>query len=499
MTRLNRRDALIRGSALGVFLPFVNACAPKEAKTTETTTSGENGFMDGVRTAELIASGEMTASEAVEAAISRAEAVEPQINAIASETFDLARERAATSPQGQFGGVPTFIKDLFDWNKAPTYFGSQAFKGYVATQDEAASAAWRKAGMISLGKSTTPELGLTATTETLVTGESRNPWNLDHSTGGSSGGAGALVAARVVPFAHATDGGGSIRIPASCNGVFGLKPSRDRTYFRVEPQLPVSISVSHAETITVRDSVATFRVSQTGKFDDIGAISGPSTKRLRIGVLTSPATDVTVDPELITATERTAELCRELGHEVFEFKFPSGFDGQEFSDKFSLYWSAGAAQFVQQASEFTGKPPSPEIVEPLTLFLAQRFMERQGELEAAVQYLLGFKDIYDSWFSSMDVMLSPTLAELPLPIGTLGATTDPEEHFARVSSYASFTPPMNVSGAASMSVPLEWSESGLPIGMMFSGKQGDDEMLFELAYELEQARPWVNKVPPVHA
>ncbi len=495
MTHITRRQALVSGGALGAFLPMAAACAP--AKTANASPD-ESKFTDGVRMAELIAKGEMTALEAVNAAIDRAEAVEPKINAIASKMYDSARDMAASTPQGRLGGVPSFIKDLNDWKGAPTLYGSQAFKGYVAQSDHEISMAWRKAGIIPIGKSTSPELGLTATTETLVTGASRNPWNTDHSTGGSSGGAGALVAARVVPFAHATDGGGSIRIPASCNGVFGLKPSRGRTYLRAsEP--PVPISVSLAETLTVRDSVAVFRVNQTGKYDDIGAISGPSEKRLKIGLLTMPPSGKPADAEVVAATEKAAELCKSLGHEVVPFAFPGSFSTAEFVENFILYWSAGAAEFVQQASKFTGKPPGPDIVEPLTLHLAAHFQKNATAFGDAVAYLKGFEAVYDSWFSEMDILLTPTLPHLPFKIGEIGPNVDPEVHFSKVIDYATFTPLMNVSGAASMSVPLGWSTSGLPIGIMFSGKRGDDGKLYELAYELEQAAPWIDNIPPVHA
>lgn len=495
MSKLNRRQALISGGALGAFLPMASACAPAQ---TVKASAGEPGFTDGVRLAELIAKGEITATEAVNAAIDRAEAVEPKLNAIASKTYDMAREMAASSPEGRLGGVPSFIKDLNDWQGASTFYGSQAFKGYVAQKDDPISLAWRKAGIVPIGKSTSPEMGLTATTETLVTGSSHNPWNTDYSTGGSSGGAGALVAARVVPFAHATDGGGSIRIPASCNGVFGLKPSRGRTYLTAEDP-PVAISVSHAETLTVRDSVAVFRINQTGNYDDIGALSGPSARRLKIGLLTLPGSGTPADGEIVSATEETAELCRGLGHEVREFAFPAGFSNQQFVDSFILYWAAGAAEFVQQASRFSGKPPGTDIVEPLTLYLAGLFVAQQDKLGAAMTYLAGFEALYDGWFENMDVMLTPTLPHLPFKLGELGPMTDPAEHFAKVSHYASFTPLANVSGAASMSVPLAWSAGGLPIGMMFSAKRGDDALLFELAYELEQAKPWIDKRPPVHA
>ncbi|MFC6196837.1 amidase [Ponticaulis profundi] len=491
--KISRRNTLRSAGALAAFLPLASACATGQSRTADPT-SGD--FVDGVRTAEMIANGDVSATEVVNAAIDRTEQVNPQLNALAFKAFDQARERAAAGVDGRLAGVPTFIKDLNNWNGMETKYGSRAFVGYMPEKDDPISAAWRKAGLIPLGKTTSPEIGLTATTEPLVTGASRNPWNIDYSTGGSSGGAGAMVAARVVPFAHASDGGGSIRIPASCNGVFGLKPSRGRLYHQPSAP-PVEISVSHAETISVRDSVAVFRINQTTDYADIGAISGPSTKRLKVGVALSTPTGVPIDPEVLAATEATAELCRELGHEVFEYKFD--FSGAEFIDKFTLYWAAGAAEFVQQASAFAGKTPGPDLVEGLTLYLAGRAQQREAEVPEAIAYLKGFEALYDSWFENMDVLLSPTLPRLPFAIGEIGPDVPPDEHFAKVSDYAALTPLMNVSGAASMSVPLAWSQSGLPIGMMFSGKRGDDGMLFELAYELEAARPWAGKVPPVHA
>jgi amidase len=184
---------------------------------------------------------------------------------------------------------------------------------------------------------------------------------------------------------------------------------------------------------------------------------------------------------------------------VHEFKLPDGFSNAEFVDSFILYWAAGAAEFVQQASKYTGKPPGTDIVEPLTLYLTQRFVTEKEKFPEAVAYLKGFEAIYHSWFDEMDVLLTPTLPHLPFRLGELGPMTDPAAHFEKVSHYACFTPLANVSGAASMSVPLNWSESGLPIGAMFSGKRGDDGKLFELAYELEAARPWIDRIPPVHA
>lgn len=478
-------------AATSTFLSLKGASAP----TATASASADNVItLDGVRLAQLIDEGEISVLEAVNSAISRAESVEPRINAIASPMFDEAREMARSGR----GVMPTFMKDLVDWKGAATLYGSQGYRGYIAPEDHPASKAWRGAGMIPLGKSTSSEMGLSATTETLVTGETRNPWNTEYTSGGSSGGSAALVAARVVPFAHATDGGGSIRIPASCCGLFGLKPSRGRTHLRPDAP-PVQISASNSVSLTVRDSVATFRASQTDAYDDIGAIKGPSQRRLKIGVIADSPRGTVTDPEVREATVSAAALCKQLGHEVFEWRFPESYSAEQFEDQFTLFYSAGAAQFVQQTCELTGKPPGPEIVEPFTLHLAGGFMQRQGELEDAVKYLLQFEHVYASWFADMDVLLTPTMPVLPFKIGPAGAMSNPAEHLALAADFAAFTPLMNVSGAASMSVPLGWSKSGLPIGTMFSAKRGDDVMLFELAYELETAKPWIDHLAPVHA
>ncbi len=494
MSHFNRRQALVGGGALAAFLPLAGACAPAR---TQSAGASDAAFMDGVRLAELISDGEMTASEVVDSAINRAEAVEPQINAIATRTFESAREAAAAMPQGVFAGVPTFIKDLNDRKGEPTFYGSRGFRGYVAPVDHPISAAWRRAGLISLGKSTSPEAGLTASTEPLATGPTRNPWDTGRTPGGSSGGAAALTAARVVPFAHASDGGGSIRIPASCCGLFGLKPSRGRLHHGGGPSRDVDISVSHAVTLTVRDSVAAFRMNETGNYPTIGNLTGPASKRLTIGFAPEPPAGGPLDREVRRAAEATAELCHALGHEVVDFSLP--IDGAEFADRFLLYWAAGASEFAEAASQVSGKPIGPEIVEPWTLHLREHFLARRDEMPETMAYLKGFEARYGAMFEGLDVLLSPTVGAPPVEIGLLSPGIDGATHMQRVTDFAAYTAPMNVAGAASMSVPLAWSSAGLPIGMMFSGKRGDDAMLFQLAYELEEARPWIENVPPVSA
>ena len=480
------------------FSPFLTACAPQSTQTA----TAETGFMDGVRTAELIANGEITSLEATEAAIARAEAVNPQINAIATKGFEAAREMAGASPQGAMGGVPTFIKDLADWEGLPTMFGSRAFKeGNIAAEDGMLAAEWRNTlGIVNLGKSTSPEMGLISSTEPLVTGPTRNPWNTDHIPGGSSGGAAALTAARVVPFAHASDGGGSIRIPATCCGLVGLKPSHLAMPIGRPNQegSPVDISVDLAVTLTVRDTAAI--VAATAREEELRSpITEPSTRRLKIAYAPRPATDMTVDPDVLAELERTAQLCRELGHEVIDFDWP--IDGDKFSDSFLLYWSAGAAQFAQDAAAFAGQPPSAEILEPWTLGLAQNFLGRATELPAAIEYLQAFKGVYNDMFAdgSFDVLLTPTTASPAAPIGDQDPTVEYETLMERVLNFASYTSPMNVAGTPSISLPLGESSGGLPIGSMFSARHNEDLMLLGLAYELEEARPWIGRTPRVVA
>ncbi len=494
MSDYTRRSFLRSTSAMAALLPFAGACASPEIAD---AASPASGMLDGVRMAELIASGDVTSLELTEAAIARAEAVNPQINAIATPLFDEARAQAAAEPVGSFGGVPTFIKDLMNWKGAPTMYGSRAFKDYVAEKDGEFAARWREMGVVVLGKSTSPEIGLISSTEPLVTGPTRNPWDLNRIPGGSSGGAAALTAARVVPFAHASDGGGSIRIPAACCGLFGLKPSRGAlTEHRMEEGM-VDLSVNHAVTLTVRDSAALFVASENSASDlpSIGRITGPGTRRLRIAFAPDPINGAALDSETRGAIEQTATLCRALGHQVFDWTMPV--DGTEFTENFLLLWAAGAAEFAQQAQSMKPDAAPQDILEPWTLGLAQEFAAKRDKFAEGIAYLKAFEPLYHSWFDDFDVILTPTVATLPPAIGVQDPTGPYDQVRKSVLDFAAFTAPMNVAGAASMNVPVQWTDNGLPVGSMFSGKRGDDGLLLQLAYELEAAKPWINRKPGI--
>ena len=493
MPKLSRR-AMLAGSAATMALA---ACSPKAKDAAAARLVPD--YADGTAMAAGIAAGETTALEQVEAAITRAKAVEGQINGFASESFEMARSDAAGLLSGAFAGVPSAIKDLIDWRGAQTQAGSRGLAGNVANRDNIFASKWRGAGIVSLGKSATPEAGLISSTEPLSNGPTRNPWELSRIPGGSSGGAAALVAARVVPFAHASDGGGSIRIPASTCGVFGLKPSRDRLpYSEPGTAPPLQISVNHAVTISVRDSIALFRAAEAndGAYPPLGDIQ-PLKRRLRIGFAPEPIGGTTLHSDTRAALEDVAQLCRELGHTVVDYTIPM--DGAKFTDAFILYWAAGAAMFAQEVAAFAGKPAGPEIVEPWTLGLAGMAARRMAEVPGTIAYLQAFEAQYAAFFDSLDVILTPVTGSPAVPVGEQAPDGDFDTVMESVLRFVAYTSPMNVAGAASMSVPLSWSPSGLPIGAMFSGKRGDDGLLFELALELEAARPWTGRRPPIAA
>ena len=310
---------------------------------------------------------------------------------------------------GPFAGVPTLIKDLMPMTGQPTKYGSRAFANNVATEQPPYMDALLAAGLVPFGKSTTPEFGLTATTETLISGDTRNPWDVTRSSGGSSGGAAVAVAARVVPIAHASDGGGSIRIPASCNGLFGLKASRGRSVLGGRPDSGIDISVNGCEAISVRDSAgwlaATEQTGAGATFSPVGVVAGPSTQRLRIVVDIPNALGNDPDPEVRAAIEDVAELCRSLGHHVREQR--AGVNGRQFSDDFTLLWAAGAAEVVALVQSQAPNVPLDQLLEPLTIDLANHFRQQgPAALEAAIVRLRAVEAQYEAMFADVDVMLT---------------------------------------------------------------------------------------------
>jgi amidase len=456
--------------------------------------------------AARIKRGEVSAAEAVSAAIARAEALQPQLNFIVNSDFDRALDKAKTgAPAGPFGGVPFLIKDLYDYAGLPTRSGSRSglLKPPAATQDDYVTALDRT-GLVTLGKSSTPEFGYLPTTEPLAFGPTRNPWDPTRSSGGSSGGAAAAVAAGVVPVAQASDGGGSIRIPSSCCGLFGLKPSRGRMIgARGETRIN-QISVRHVLSRSVRDSAALFALTEDSgagaQFPPVGMVTAPIQRKLRIGLLIENGLGHSPAPEVVAATENAGKLLASLGHHVEVAHWPD--DGAQFIDDFLLLWANGATFDAGEVAKLAGRPADATLMEPFSLGMVEMFRKTPPEkLPPTLQRLQADALAYDTWFPAhqFDVVVSPVLSTPAPKLGEVGPSVPFDELVARLREYVGYTPLHNIAGAPAMSVPLHWTADGLPVGTMVSARAGQERMLFELAYQLEAAQPWAHRIPPVHA
>lgn len=468
--------------------------------------------LDATAQAELVRKKELKPIELVEAAIRRIEAVNPKLNAVIHPLFDFARKTASGPlPDGPFTGVPYLLKDLLaSLGGAPIRMGSRSMKDYVATYDSELVARSKKAGLVIVGKTNTPELGILPTTEPLSFGPSRNPWNLAHTTGGSSGGSAAAVAAGMVPMAHANDGGGSIRIPASCCGLFGLKPTRARNPLGPDfGDIMHGFVCEHAVTRSVRDSARLLDATSGPDAGDPYAAPPPARPyadevkrdpgRLRIAFSTQAPTGVEIHPDCIAAVAETAKLLRELGHEVVEAT--PALEGPGIAQSFLAVYSAQVAIDMANLSRALGRTLGPDDVEPLTFTLGE--LGRQvtaTDYALAIQWLHGASRILGRFLIEYHAWLTPTLAGPPLPLGSFDPTPDnPIAPMMRAAEWVPFTPIANFSGLPAMSVPLYWNAAGLPIGSHFFGRFGDEGTLFSLAAQLERARPWAKRRPPVFA
>lgn len=450
------------------------------------------GNLDGVGVAQKISSGEISAAEAVESAITRAKAVNPAINAIVTDTFDIARQQARKALSGAFAGVPSFIKDTDDVEGVPTLWGSNALPHKPVKTSKRFVKQFFALGFISLGKSALPEFGLTATTEPRSSGITRNPWNTDYSTGGSSGGSAALVASGVVPIAHGNDGGGSIRIPAACCGLVGLKPSRGRLE-RVEGDslMPVNILHQGILTRTVRDTAAFYasaeKYRRAPKMPEIGDVKHPGKKRLRIALFTDTPYGTPCHTESADLVRRIGKLCQKLGHRVTEISCPCN---AQMADDFILYWglTAFAIRFFGRLIIAPGFDKNK--LEQWTIELSRHFQNNFFKVPVTIKSLIKFTKAYNDIFSTCDILLNPTLAHPTPEIGYMGPDVPFDEAFERVRQYVVFTPQQNVTGTPAISLPLGFSANGLPLGVQFGAAFGQEKILLELAFELEEANPW---------
>jgi amidase len=447
------------------------------------------GDHDAVGLAEAIRTGRVGRAELVEAAIARTEAVNASLNGLAYNGFEQARRAAPTD--GFFGGVPTFIKDNVDVAGQPTMQGTDAWAPFDAAADGEFTRLYLATGPVSLGKTQLSEFGFSASAEHPRLGPVRNPWNTDHTAGASSSGSGAFVAAGVVPIAHANDGGGSIRIPAACNGLVGLKPSRGRLPVDAEVRrMPVGIVTNGVLTRSVRDTAAFYREAEriwpNPRLAPIGDVTRPGRRRLRIAVLTRSVLRE-CSPQLRELTLKSASVLEELGHRVEHLDEPPV--PASFPDDFVLYWGMLAMAMVRTGRRAFGATFDRTRLDNLTLGLDRHTGRNLHRLPLAIMRLRRLRRRTARFFTSYDAVLMPTLADETPRVGYL-APTDYQQVIDRLSNWVAFTPLQNVTGEPAISLPLTQSADGMPVGMMLSADVGQEALLLELAYELEEARPW---------
>lgn len=486
---------------------------------------------DGLGLAKLVRRGEVEPGELIEEAITRIEKLNPRLNAVIHKMYDLAREAAGGGhPVGPFGGIPFLLKDLVAaYAGVPMRLGSRFHRDFVPNHDSEIVRRFKAAGVIILGKTNTPEYGLMTVTEPELFGPSNNPWDLTRTTGGSSGGSAAAVAARIVPLAHGNDGGGSIRIPASCCGLFGLKPSRGRT--PLGPDLAEAwhgLGCGHVLSRSVRDSAAMLDAiagpdvgaphcapAPSRPFlDEVGADPG----KLRIAFTAEPFLPAVVHQDCIGGLEATVELCKDLGHEVVEAA--PQIDRRAFARAFATLVCAETRADIEEGEETLGRKATARDFEPTTWALGLLGREIDAvTLSRAIRLLKRSSRQLGRFFEAHDVLLTPTLAMPPVKTGALqpeGAEVLTMKLLGRLNAggllhavadldsladqsfgFAPYPLLFNATGQPAMSVPLHWNDEGVPIGMQFAGRYGDEATLFRLAGQLERARPWFDRAPPV--
>lgn len=481
---------------------------------------------DAIALGKLIRDGKVKPTELLELTIQRIEHLNPKLNAVIHKMYDQARAIArdcdsrshrSASPETIFYGAPFLLKDLVaEYKGTPFHEGSRAVEGYVSKLDTELVKRQKAVGLIIVGKTNTPEFGLLPTTEPELYGPTVNPWDPTLTPGGSSGGSAAAVAAGIVPMAHGNDGGGSIRIPASCCGIFGLKPTRGRNSLGpLFGDIGSGIVCEHAVTRTVRDSAAL--LDSTSRPDPGDPYYAPSPQRpfleevgrevgsLKIGFLTSVpegwGVETQLHPDCEEAAKDAAQLCESLGHIVEEIATKE----LGYPNLFKVYgslFSCLTGHFIAYWEKELDKELRQDQFEPLTWTSYQAGLKRTGAYYlGVVEELQRFSRKIARFYneSDYDVILSPTMTIPPTKLGAFQPTSDdPMRGFRASSAFCAFTEIQNITGQPAMSVPLFWNEGNVPIGVQFAGRFGDEATLFRLAAQLEQARPWIDRKPPIH-
>jgi len=461
---------------------------------------------DGLGLAELVAQKQVTAAELLDEAIARTERLNPALNAVVFKDYERARQVAqGPLPAGPFVGVPFLFKDIFAMVQGtPTRQGSRFFPAFPADHDSYLTTRFKRAGLVAFGKTNVPEFGLVPTTEGKLYGPAHNPWNLAHSTGGSSGGSAAAVAAGIVPLAHGNDGGGSIRIPASCCGLVGLKPTRGRIssgpdFGEAVDGLAIDLALSRSvrDTAAALDAVAGYEPGDPYCAPPASAsyrqAARQKPKRLRIGFATKTLDGKPVHADCVGAVEHAAKLCADLGHEVEEAS--PDLNLEMLMPAFMAIWTGNLAAVVDFIARLTGQTPSLDNLEGLTLGLyeagkrvtASDYLQAKIMLNQAARGAAKFHQSRDLW-------LTATLGAPPAKLGSFNLEErDVAKGFAPLIAYVPFTALQNVTGQPAINLPLTWNEAGLPIGVQFVAPFGDELTLLQLATQLEQAQPWFGR------
>ncbi|MDA3020976.1 MAG: amidase [Actinomycetota bacterium] len=468
-------------------------------------------WLDATAQSELVASGKVSPLEMVNAAIERVERYDGALNALTYRWFEAARELASSStlPDGPFRGVPYLLKDLYAAEAGkPLSNGSKAYKAadYVSSEDTTLISRYKAAGLISIGRSNSPEFGSIPVTEPEAWGPTRNPWDLSRTPGGSSGGSASAVAAGIVPIAHASDGGGSIRIPAACCGLVGLKVSQGRISmgpYRDESNL----GVEHCVSRTVRDSARLLDATHGPGIGDV--IIAPTPRRpfieevgadpgqLRIGFLDFNPRGGDVHADCVDGVHKTAKLLESLGHHV-EPGFPDIFSDNEIGRAFSMLWSTNMGTAIRRFSQALGREMTPNDIEAMNWAQAEFAQGVNGvDFSLAQASSIQFRRAIQSWWTQgWDLLLTPTLSSPPLPVGSMPNNPErPMTPLMTAGSWVAFTSQFNISGQPAISLPLHRTAEGLPVGMQLAAAYGREDVLIRVASQLEQAAPWAHLTP----
>ena len=472
----------------------------------------EYSSYDGVGLADLIRKKEVTAQEVAESMLAGVHKINPSINAIIEIYHDRVEKSDQLQPPDKpLAGVPIFLKDLGAGEAGKLQeMGSRLAKGYIAETDAYLTTRFKEAGAIILGRTTTPELGFAATTESILTGATRNPWDLNLIAGGSSGGSAAAVATGIVPVAHASDGGGSIRIPAACCGVIGLKPSRgrvtcgpdtDERLFGLTQEFVVSRSVR--DTAAMLDAVSKpapgdpFVITQPRQpyLKEVGAPTG----KLRIAFTTETWTGNDVNSELAVNVHKIARLCQDMGH-FLEASKPQ-FDLEAYFSAIGVMWNATLGFACDQLAKKMGRPVDTHHLEPVTLEVYKKSRKiSAADVIGARAALNMTRRKVGAFFEKYDLLLTPTTAQLPVPLNTIHQNQDIplEAWYLGTSQFNAFTGLFNATGLPAISLPLCQSSAGLPIGIQFVAGFGQEDLLIRVASAFEEALPWADHKPPIH-